>query len=164
MKKIEKNKKTLRRLLLVLVAVFVLAGAAETSVQAASSPTCKTLYNAVKSKASSGVKKTTKKSKCTFLTSKYRNYLKDFYYATDSDQVYVVCIVKADTTSHAKSIKTQFDTTLKSQKNNSYLSSSQKKVVKAAKTGRSGKYVWYISLSTSSSTNNKAVTALKAKL
>lgn len=159
-----KKFKKLKKIMIALLMVVMIAGMVEAPTYAASSPSCKTLYSAVKKKASSGVKKVTKKSKCTFLTSKYRSYLDDFYYATDSDQVYVVCIVKADTTAHAKKIKTKFDSLLESQKNNTYLTKTQKKVVKAAKTGRSGKYVWYISLSTSSSTNNSAVKALKAKL
>lgn len=157
-----KNRK-LRNLVLAFLAAILVIGLVQTPVYAAN-PKCSTLYNAVKKKASSGAKKVTKKSTCTFLTSKYRKMLSDYYYATDGDDVYCVCIVKASSTSNAKKIKTQFDTILKSMKNDSYLTTSQKKVVKAAKTGRSGKYVWYISLSSSSSTNNKAVKALKAKL
>ena len=161
MKKLLKKSK---KLVLVLLAAVMIIGLFQAPLEVQSATKCSTLASAVKKKASSGFKKTSKKSTCSFLTSSYRKNVKDFYYATDSDQVYVVCIVRANSTANAKKIKTKFDSILKSQKNNSYLSSSQKKVVKAAKTGRSGTYVWYISLSSSSSTNTKAVSALKAKL
>ena len=133
-------------------------------VQAASEPSCSSLYDEVKAKCKTGAKKVTKKSSCTFLSYSYRKYVDDFYYATDSDQVYCVCIVKAGSKSEAKKIKSQFSATLKANKKNSYLSSSQKKVVKAAQVGYSGCYAWYISLSTSRSTNKSAVKALKKKL
>lgn len=158
-------KKKAKSLFLVLLAALMIVSLYQAPVEAATK--CSTLASAVKSSSSTakkGMAKTSKKSKLSFVTSSYRKYASDFYYATDSDQVYVVCIVRADTTSHAKKLLTKFNSTLSSQKNNSYLSSSQKKVVKAAQTGRSGKYVWYISVSSSSSTNKKAVTKLKAKL
>lgn len=158
-----KNKKIIS-LLVMFLTVVVLTGNVQIDAYATSNPKCSTLYTAVKAKSPSGAKKLSRKTTCTFLTSKYRKCVTDFYYATDSDQVYCVCIVKADSTSNARKIKSQFDATLKSQKNNTYLSTSQKKVVKAAKTGRNGSYVWYISLSSSSTTNSKAVSALKAKL
>ena len=156
---------TAKKLLIAVLAVLIAFGACSTPADAAVK--CSTLASTVKSSSSSakkGMAKTTKKSKLSFVSSTYRKYADDFYYATDSDQVYVICIVKADTTAHAKKLLSKFNSTLSSQKNNSYLSSSQKKVVKAAKTGRSGKYVWYISLSSTSSVNTKAVTKLKAKL
>lgn len=158
--------RSLRKRSLFVVFAFCMAVlmAASSPIQAASSPTCSSLYDEVKKKCSTGAKKVSKKSSCTFLGYSYRKKVKDFYYATDSDQVYCVCIVKADSKSNAKKIKSQFDDIKKDNKSNKYLSSSEKKVVKAAQVGYSGCYAWYISLSSSSSTNKKAVKALKKKL
>ena len=143
---------------MLLAFVFVL----ETPVQAAN-PSCSALYDAVKGQCASGAKKVSKKTSCTFLTSTYRKKVSSFYYATDNDQVYCVCIVKTKSSSDAKKIKSQFKQIYKGKKNDSYLSSSQKKVVKAARYGSSGKYAWYISMGTSSQ-NKKAEKALKKKL
>ncbi len=158
------QKRSFKRILFVMAAVcmaFLLV--VEAPVQAAS-PKCSTLYDEVKKKCSSGAKKVTKKSSCTFLGYSLRKKVKDFYYATDSDQIYCVCIVKAASKSDAKKIKKQFAEIKSGNKRNSYLSSSEKKVVKAAQVGYSGSYAWYISLSSSSSANRKAVKALKKKL
>lgn len=143
---------------LLLAFVFVV----ETPVQAAS-PSCSDLYDAVKDKCADGAKKVSKKASCTFLTSTYRKKVSSFYYATDNDQVYCVCIVKAKSSSDARKIKAQFKQIYRDKKNDSYLSSSQKKVVRAAQYGSSGKYVWYISMGTSTQ-NKKAEKALKKKL
>lgn len=160
------RKRSLRRKSLFVVFALCMAVlmAVEAPVQAAASPTCSSLYDEVKKKCSTGAKKVSKKSSCTFLGYSYRKKVTDFYYATDSDQVYCVCIVKADSKSNAKKIKKQFDEIKKSNQKNKYLSSSEKKVVKAAQVGYSGCYVWYVSLSSGSSANKKAVKALKKKL
>ena len=104
-----------------------------------------------------------KKSKCTFLSYSYRKSVEDFYYATDSSQVYCVCIVKAGSTSDAKDIKKEFDSIKKEKKSDSYLKKDEKKLVKDARCGRSGSYVWYICLG-SKSDNKKAEKALKKAL
>ncbi len=159
--------KRLKKILLVLLVAVLACEIVPVSAAAASkNPTCKTLYKAAKTKVSSGAKKVVKKSKCTFLTSKYRKYADDFYYAADSKGIYCVCIVKADTTAHARKIKTQFSDTLKSNKKSNYYysDSTAQKVISATQVGRSGKYVWYMAMSTSSKNNKNAVTALKKKL
>ncbi|MCC8073243.1 MAG: DUF4358 domain-containing protein [Clostridiales bacterium] len=158
-------KKAIKVLACLLVCIMAFSAVYEpVEVSAASSPSCSTLYKAAKKQVSSGAKKVKKKSSCTFLTSSKRKLVKDFYYATDSKQIYCVCIVKCASSSDAKKIEKQFNTIKSSKTNDTYLTSSQKKVVKAAKVGRSGKYAWYISLATTSSANNKAVKAMKKKL
>lgn len=151
-----------KHLVMICAMLLVFVMVVETPVHAAS-PSCSDLYDAVKDNCADGAKKVTKKYSCTFLTSTYRKKVSTFYYATDSDQVYCVCIVKAKSSSDAKKIKSQFKNIYKDKKNDSYLSSSQKKIVKAARYGSSGKYVWYISMGTSSQ-NKKAEKALKKKL
>lgn len=151
-----------KRLMMICAMLLAFVFGLETPVQAAS-PSCSDLYDAVKGECASGAQKVSKKTSCTFLTSSYRKKVSSFYYATDNDQVYCVCIVKAKSSSDAKKIKSQFKQIYKGKKNDSYLSSSQKKVVKAARYGSSGKYAWYISMGTSSQ-NKKAEKALKKKL
>lgn len=157
-------KKTMwkKRLMMICAMLLAFVFVMETPVQAAN-PSCSDLYEAVKAKCADGAKKVSKKYSCTFLTSTYRKKVSSFYYATDSDQVYCVCIIKAKSSSDAKKIKSQFKQIYKDKKNDRYLSSSQKKVVKAARYGSSGKYAWYISMGTSSQ-NKKAEKALKKKL
>ena len=144
----------------VLAVLFVVQAPAQVR---ASDVACSKLYEAVKGKCSSGAKKVSRMDRCTLLSYSYRNKVKDFYYAADSDQVYCVCIVRADGTSDAKAIKKEFDSVKKEKKNDSYLKSSEKKQVKTARCGRSGSYVWYICLG-SKNGNKKAEKALKEAL
>ncbi len=143
-------------LIITLLCSIVPTAHAETS--------CSTLYGAVKKVCSSGAKKVSKKSTCTFVTYSNRKKVKDFYFAADNEQVYCVCIVNAGSKKNAKAIKNEFADTLKANKKDSYLDSDQKKIVRAGKVGYSGNYAWYVSLSDSSFTNMKAVRALKKKI
>ena len=153
------KKKLAAVLACLLAALFIV----QVPVQAASSVSCSKLYDAVKGKCNKGAEKVSKKSKCTFLSYSYRKSVEDFYYATDSSQVYCVCIVKAGSTSDAKDIKKEFDVIKKEKKSDSYLKKDEKKLVKDARCGRSGSYVWYICLG-SKSDNKKAEKALKKAL
>ena len=125
---------------------------------------CQLLYEAVAAEASDGVAMVTEKEECTFLTSKYRELLEDFYYATDPEQVYCVCILKADSEDSAQSIKEEFDDALLSMQNDMYLTTDEQKVAKTGVTGISGQYVWYISLSDDASVMSAAEDALVSKL
>ena len=157
------NNRGKRRIFAVAACMLALVFLIQLPVEAKENVSCSKLYDAVKEKCKDGDGKVTKKSKCNFLTYTYRKNVEDFYYATDSDQVYCVCIVRADSTSDAKDIKKQFDSTKKEKKNDRYLKKDEKKVVKGARTGRSGSYVWYICLG-SSSANKKAEKTLKKAL
>lgn len=163
-----------KRVIAMIMACLVLVLIAPASVDAAT-PSCSALYNAVKGKCSDGAKKVQLKAsgkkssetkRCTFVKSSYRKSVKDCYYATDSEQVYCVCIVRASSAATAKKIKKQFDATKKSNKESSYYygNSTSKKVVSAAQAGIKGKYVWYISLAKTSGANKKAVKALQKKI
>ena len=68
--------------------------------------------------------------------------------------------MKADSTAHAKEIKKEFVNVKKAKKNDNYLKADEKKIVKNARCGRSGDYVWYICMG-SASENKNAEKALK---
>lgn len=145
-----------------LALVFVLWTPVQTAV-AAESVSCKSLYTEVKKNCKKGAKKVKKLEKCTFLSRTLRKSVEDFYYASDDEQVYCVCIVRAKSSSDAKEIEKEFKAIKKEKSEDSYLEASEKKQVKTAQCGRSGSYVWYICLD--SKTNNKnAVKALKKAL
>ena len=131
----------------------------------AKSVTCSDLNKAVSATKASGLKKVkaSKGDTCTFLSYSNQKKIDDFKYASDSQQVYVVCIIKAKSSSDAKTIKSQFESIKKDTSNSSYLSSKEKKIAKAAKYGSKGNYVWYLSLG-SSSANKKAEKAIKKLL
>ena len=152
-----------RKVIALVACVLALVFLVQLPVEAEETVSCSKLYGAVKEKCQDGAKKVYSKDKCTFLSYSYRKKAEDFYYATDSNQVYCVCIVKAESTSDAKDIKKQFDSIKKDKKNDRYLKKDEKKVVTGARTGRSGSYVWYICLG-SSSGNKKAEKALKKAL
>lgn len=155
-------RKTKKRNWIALVACILavlFAVQAPAQIQA-SDITCSKLYDVVKEECSSGAKKVSKLDRCTLVSYSYRKKVDDFYYAADSNQVYCVCIVKAEGTSAAKEIKKEFDSVKKEKKNDSYLKAKEKKQVKTARCGRSGSYVWYICLG-SKEGNKKAEKALK---
>lgn len=132
-------------------------------VAAKASVSCSDLNDAVAATKASGLKKMKASDTCTFLSYSNRKKVDDFAYASDSKQIYVVCIVKADNSSDAKKIKSQFDSNKKDAVNNTYLSSAERKIAKSARYGSKGNYVWYLSLG-SSSANKKAEKALKKLL
>ena len=160
----ENKRKSGKSFILAVAACFMaVLFMVQLPVQAADSVSCSKLYDAVKEKCKTGAGKVSKVDKCTFLTYSYRKSVKDFYYAADGNQVYCVCIVKADGTKTAKEIKKEFDNIKKEKKNDSYLKSGEKKLVKGARCGRKDSYVWYICMG-SKSTNKKAEKALKEAL
>lgn len=152
-----------KKLFTVIAFMLAIMFFVQVPVEAADSVSCSNLYDALKEECESGAKEVTSKSTCTFLSYSYRKQVEDFYYATDSKQIYCVCIVKAESTSDAKNIKKQFDSIKKEKKNDNYLKKDEKKLVSGARCGRSGSYVWYICLGNSSS-NKKAEKALKKAL
>lgn len=146
-----------------LACLLALLMCLELPVQAAANASCKALYTAAAKECKTGVKKVTKQKNCTFLSYSLRKNVKDFYYATDSNQIYCVCIVKADSTSAAKDMLKEFNDSKKEKSASTYLSAAEKKQAKTTRCGRSGSYVWYLCLGTS--TNNKnAEKALKKAL
>ena len=132
-------------------------------VAAKASVSCSDLNDAVYATKASGLKKMKASKTCTFLSYSNRKKVDDFAYASDSKQIYVVCIVKAGSSSDAKKIKSQFDSNKKDAVNNSYISSAERKIAKSARYGSKGNYVWYLSLG-SSSANKKAEKAVKKLL
>lgn len=159
----KKTGKSIRKIVLMVACVLAAALFVQLPAEAASSVSCKDLYEAAKDQCKTGAKKVQEKSRCSLLTYSYRKYAKDFYFASDGSQVYCICIVKADSTAHAKEIKKEFDNVKKAKKKDSYLKSDEKKIVKNARCGRSGDYVWYICMG-SSSENKHAEKALKKAL
>ena len=81
-------------------------------VAAKASVSCSDLNDAVYATKASGLKKMKASKTCTFLSYSNRKKVDDFAYASDSKQIYVVCIVKAGSSSDAKKIKSQFDNLL----------------------------------------------------
>ena len=154
------TEKSIRKIMFVIACALAATLFVQLPAEAASSVSCKDLYDAAKGKCESGVKKVTEKSRCSLLTYSYRKNAKDFYFAADGSQVYCICIVKADSTAHAKEIKKEFVNVKKAKKNDNYLKADEKKIVKNARCGRSGSYVWYICMG-SSSDNKNAEKALK---
>lgn len=152
--------KTIRKIMLVIACALAATLLVQLPAEAASSVSCKDLYAAAKGKCADGAKKVTEKSRCSLLTYSYRKNATDFYFASDADQVYCICIVKADSTAHAKEIKKEFVNVKKAKKNDNYLKADEKKIVKNARCGRSGDYVWYICMG-SASENKNAEKALK---
>lgn len=151
------------KIIAVIACMLALVFLIQFPVEAKSTVSCSKLYDAVKEECSDGADKVTGKSKCTFLSYSCRKKAEDFYYAADGDQVYCVCIVRTDGTKDAKTVKKQFDSIKKDKKKDRYLKKDEKKIVSGARVGRSGAYVWYICLGSSSS-NKKAEKALKKAL
>ena len=141
-------------LTILLILAMILPVAAKAGVS------CSDLNEAVFATKASGLKKLEASNSCTFLSYSNRKKAEDSAYASDSKLIYVVCIVKADSSSSVKKIKSQFKTNKEDAVNNSYLSSSERKIAKSARYGSKGKYVWYLSLG-SSSANKKAEKAIK---
>ena len=97
--------KLFRKSMFAIACMLVMTLFAQIPIQAAASVSCKDLYAAMKDQCRTGAKKVEEKSRCSLLTYSYRKAAEDFYFAADDSQVYCVCIVKADTVSHAKDIK-----------------------------------------------------------
>ncbi|MCD8211554.1 MAG: DUF4358 domain-containing protein [Oscillospiraceae bacterium] len=122
---------------------------------------CLELYLAAGEEAQEGLDQIVEKQECTLITQKYWDLLDDFFYATDDEQVYCICIVRATDTEAAETVRDLFDDQLASMENDSYLTTDQQEVVQAARVGSDGQYVWYISLSSSSADNQNAENVIK---
>ena len=125
---------------------------------------CALLYEAAAAQAADGAAQLTARESCTFVSGSRRDTLADYYYASDSEQVYCVCIVEAPSEDAAAEILQEFNDTLEATQHDSYLTTDEQKVVKAARTGRSGCYVWYLSLSADSAVVQAAEAALRSSI
>lgn len=88
-------------------------------------------------------------------------------YLCDEKEVYSICVAKTSSKSDAaallKSLKAYKERNCGSDYLSDY-SSTEQKVFKNAVCGKSGKYIWYIAMSSKKSVNKKGQTALKKLL
>lgn len=107
---------------------------------------------------------TSKPSRCNVLSSYYEKKVSSMYYMTNGD-AFEVCVAKAKTTNYAKKICKNFAKHKKMKYSIRYdYPLEEVKVIKNTVYGRKGKYVWYISMSTSKKKNKAGEAAIKKSL
>ncbi len=96
-----------------------------------------------------------------------RKKVSSIMYVCDGKEVYSVCVAKAASKSDGADLLKSLKAYKSNNTGSDYLSDyskTEQKVFKNAVCGRSGKYVWYIAMSSSKSVNKKGQKALKEKL
>lgn len=153
--------KSIKKILCILLAVLTIASVFSVSVSAyAASATPKTVYSKVQKAygKSFPLKSGAKKMSYTELNVS-KKYISSYVaYQKGTKDRRMIFIAKAKSTANAKSIKKQLTTYLNYEKHNGYLNATGKKVVKNAKIGIKGKYVYIVMLDTTG--NKKAITAI----
>lgn len=161
------NKK---RLCMLMVFALILGCAAQVPVHAKKAPSCKSLCSAaLKATGGSSKLKYSSTSAMDFgaLSASDRKKVKTIQYVCDTKEVYSLCVIKAKTTSQAKSLSKVLKNYKKRNCKSDYLSdysSVERKVFQNAVYGRKGAYVWYIAMSPNKKTNQKGQTAIQKKL
>lgn len=136
----------------------------------AASASCKSLSKAVLDATGNSSKlkfQTTEADEFGGFTISEAAKVSSIAYLCDEKEVYSICVAKTSGKSDAaallKSLKAYKERNCGSDYLSDY-SSAEQKVFKNAVCGKSGKYIWYIAMSSKKSVNKKGQTALKKLL
>lgn len=165
-------KKFLRRpAAFLLAAVLMLSAMLQMPVLAnAAEASCKSLSKAVLDTTGGSNKlkyQTTKADEFGAFTISEAEKVSSIAYLCDEKEVYSICVAKASGKSDAAALLKSLKSYKKRNCGSDYLSdysSAEQKVFKNAVCGRSGKYIWYIAMSSKKSVNKKGQKALKELL
>lgn len=167
----EKQSRARKRLASILLAFTLCFGMLfYAAVPASAAVNCKSLCQAaLKATGGSSHLKFQSKKASDFggFTVSDTEKVSSIMYACDEKEAYSICVAKASSKSGASALLKSLKAYKSNNSSSDYLSdysSTEQKVFKNAICGKSGKYVWYIAMSSSKSVNKKGQEAIKEKL